>query len=336
MRKERIKTELKIKWRPSIACSQRGAALLILMLLLFVAAMTVVVRGLGKLNFTGQDVAATARELVRAKEAVIAFAVMHADHYPGGAGVGHLMCPDTDSPAFDGSGKPLAPYGIPNAPCGPNAIGRLPHFVVLPSGNPFPLSDFGSGSDRQFWYAVTDAALADPVGGVGNVFNSTTAGNLTADGQGDVVAVLIAPGEPLGGQLRPAVNPAAYLEAENTTAPAFVSGWLADPANFNDMVLAIRRAELLLPITARVAEEMKKHLDSYHTTHGAYPADQAAFAGAFATAPPWLPANNWPAPSVTTYTPLSGDSATLIFAGCGITYTLSFGSMSIGRSEPRC
>ncbi len=261
---------------------------------------------------------------------------MYGDHYPTGAGIGHLPCPDTDTPAFTAGGAPLAPYGIANSPCGANAIGRLPHQVILPSGNPLPLSDHGSGSDRQFWYAVADTFLANPNGGISNTLNSTTAGALTLDGQGDVVAVLIAPGQALAGQSRPGTAAAAYLEAENVAGPVFVSGWPAAPTDFNDVVLAIRRADLLLPMTARVAEEMKKHLDTYHLAGGAYPADQAAFAGAFAAAPPWLAANNWTAATVTTYTKLSGDSATLTFAGCGITYTLTFGSTTMGRSQSHC
>jgi hypothetical protein len=321
---------------PPIFGCQRGAALLIMMLLLFVAAMTVILRGLGGGNLREQEATATSLALAKAKEAVIAFAVMYADNYPAGAGVGHLMCPDTDAPAFDATGNPLAPYGVANSPCGPNAIGRLPHFVTLSSGNPFPLSDHGSGVDRQFWYAVADAALANPAGGLSNIFNSATPGSLTLDGQGDIVAVLIAPGPALSGQSRPGTGPAAYLEAENTLGPVFVTGWPADPQNFNDRVIAVKRSELLLPMTARVAEEMKKHLDAYHVAGGAYPADQAAFAGAFATAPLWLTANHWLQATVTTYTRLSGDSVTLAFSGCGVTYTLTFGSATIGRSQTHC
>ncbi len=327
----------RIGWHLPILRSERGAALLIMLLLLFTVALAVILNGFGNRGIREREDAATAKALMQAKEAVIAFAVMYADNYPvGGAGIGHLMCPDTAAPAFDASGNPLAPYGLPNALCGPNAIGRLPHFVTLPSGNPLPLSDYGSGIDQQFWYAVANAFLANPNGGIPNIVNSTSPGTLSLDGQSDVVAVIIAPGPALGGQNRSGTNPAAYLEAGNSTGPAFVSGWPADPANFNDRVLAIRRSDLLLPMTARVAEEMKKHLDAYHTAGGAYPADQAAFAGAFTGAPPWLATNNWLTATTTTYTLLSGDKATLAFAGCGITYTLTFGSSVVVRSQTHC
>ncbi len=321
---------------PTIFQSDKGAALLIMMLMLFMVSMAVILKGLGNRNNRDRQTVATTKALMQAKEAVIAFAVTHADLYPAGAGVGHLMCPDTDAPAFDASGAPLAPYGPANIPCGPNAIGRLPHYVTLLSGTPLPISDYGSGADQQLWYAVADAFLANPNGGISNIVNSSTPGSLTLDGQSDVVAVLFSPGQALGGQSRPATNPAAYLEAENTAGPVFVSGWPAAPESFNDTVLAIRRSELLLPMTARVAEEMKKHLDAFHLSGGIYPADQAAFAGAFSAAPAWLAANNWLTAAVTTYIPLSGDSASLTFAGCGITYTLTFGSSVISRSQTHC
>ncbi len=317
--------------------STRGSALIIMMLILFMASMAVILKGLGNRSSSREhEKVVTIKALMKAKESVIAFAVMYPDYFPAGAGVGHLMCPDTDPPAFAASGAPLAPYGLPNDPCGPDAIGRLPHFVTLPSGDPFPISDFGAGYDQQFWYAVSDAFLANPNSGVSNVLNSTTSGSLSLDGQSDVVAVLLVPGQALEGQIRQTTTPAAYLEKENISGPVFVSGWPAAPDGFNDRIVAIRRTELLLPMTARVVEEMKKHLDAYHEAGGVYPTDQAAFTASFAAAPPWLTSNNWLLGTTTTYTPLSGDSATLLFSGCGITYTLTFGSSVVGRSQTDC
>lgn len=320
-----------------ISRSQRGAALLIMMLMLFLVAMAVLLKGLGGKNTKLHQEVATSAALAKAKDALIAYAVMYADNYPPvGAGSGHLMCPDTDVPAFDVNGVPLPPYGSPNSPCGPNAIGRLPHFITLPSGTLFPLSDHGSGIDQQFWYAVTDTYIATPNAGVNNTLNSTTPGSLTIDGQGDVVAVIIAPGSTLTGQNRTSGNASDYLEAGNVGGRNFVTSYPADPANFNDKVLAIRRSELIPLITARVAEEIKKHMDAYHVANGAYPADQATFASAFAGAPQWLTTNNWLAVTTTTYTQISSHSATLVFIGCGITYTLTFGTTTLGRNQTHC
>lgn len=308
--------------------SQRGAALLIMMLLLFIVGTAVLLKGLRGTNTQLRQDAAASAAMAKAKEALIAYAVTYGDNYPlSGDGPGHLLCPDTDAPDFAANGVPRVPYGAPNSPCGPNAIGRLPHSVTLPSGNVFPLADHGSGIDQQFWYAVTDAFVATP-----SLLNGTTPGTLTLDGQGDVVAVVVAPGPPVTGQTRPSRNAVDYLEAGNVGGRNFVTGLPADPANFNDKVLTLLRSEMMPLVTARVAEEMKKHLGTYHDANGAYPADQAAFSGVFAGAPQWV--RRWA--ETTVYTPVSSESATLRFNGCGIDYTLTFGVTALIRSQTHC
>ncbi len=296
--------------------SQRGAALLILLMILVVGVMAVLLKGLNNRSLQLRQNAATISALAKAKEALISYAVMYADNYPPtDAGPGHLMCPDTNND------------GLPDSPCGPNAIGRLPRSITLPSGSLFALSNQDSGIDQQFWYALTDNYRNSPAG----VVNSSTTGSLTLDGQGDVVAVIIAPGPPLSSQSRPGSNAMDYLETGNIGGPAFVT---SASGEFNDRVLAVRRSEMMPLITVRVAEEIKKHLDAYHLTYGVYPADSSSFASALSTAPQWFTSNQWL--SVTTYTPISGDNATLSFSTCGITYSLTFGVTGIGRSQTHC
>jgi hypothetical protein len=302
--------------RPLPDSSQRGAALLILLMILVVGVMTVLLKGLNNRSLQLRQHAATISALAKAKEALISYAVTYADNYPPtDAGPGHLICPDTNND------------GLPDSPCGPNAIGRLPRSITLPSGSLFALSDQDSGIDQQFWYALTDAYRNSPAG----VVNSSTMGSLTLDGQGDVVAVIIAPGSSLSSQNRPGNTTVDYLEAVNIGGPAFVT---SASGEFNDRVLAIRRNEMMPLITVRVAEEIKKHLDAYHLTNGVYPADSSSFASALSTAPQWFTANQWL--TVTTYTPISGDNATLRFSACGITYSLTFGVTGIGRSQTHC
>jgi type II secretory pathway pseudopilin PulG len=296
--------------------SQRGAALLILLMILVVGVMAVLLKGFNNRSLQFRQNTATISALAKAKEALISYAVMYADNYPPtDAGPGHLMCPDTNND------------GLPDSPCAPNAIGRLPRSITLPSGTLFPVSDQDSGIDQQFWYALTDAFRNSPAG----VVNSSTLGSLTLDGQGDVVAVIIAPGSSLSGQNRPSTNGTDYLEAGNAGGPAFVT---AASGEFNDRVLAVRRSEMMPMITVRVAEEIRKHLDAYHLTNGVYPADSSSFASALSTAPQWFTANQWL--SVTTYTRISGDKATLRFSACGITYSLTYGGTGIGRSQTHC
>ena len=90
-----------------ISCSQRGAALLIMMLILVMGTMGVLLKGFSARKAQLRQDAATSEALSQAKAALIAYAVLYADNYPPtGAGPGHLMCPDTDAPAFDVNGVP--------------------------------------------------------------------------------------------------------------------------------------------------------------------------------------------------------------------------------------
>ena len=246
--------------RPSITKvlrSQQGAALLILMLALFSVTMAVLLRGLH--NRTGQleRQSATTAALMQAKEALIGYAVVHGDLFPTGPGPGHLPCPDTSPPALAADGSPQPPYGQPNAPCGPGAMGRLPH--TLP-GAAFH-ADFNSAIDQQFWYAVGDPFLANPNTGIDNTLNTTIPAPLNIDGRSDIAAVLIAPGQALPGQNRPGTNPADYLEGANSSGPDFTGSPASSPDTFNDLVVAIDRTEILSPVTARVAEEIRGRLD---------------------------------------------------------------------------
>jgi hypothetical protein len=303
--------------------SQHGAALLIMMLLLFIVSMAVLLKGLNGKNTQLQQQAAVTKALAKARESLIAYALVDPDncHPTTGAGAGHFMCPDTDLPASD-------PNGLPNTPCGPNAIGRLPKMVT-------PLSDFDPGNDQQFWYAVSNSYLGKPPS---NKVNSSTLGSLTVDGQTDVVAVIIAPGAPLAGQNgRPSQNTSDYLEGGNAGGINFITSYPANPDSFNDKVVAIRRSELMPQITERVAKEIKNYLDAYHVTYGSYPANQGIpFTTALAGAPQWLTTNDWLLITRIVYTQLSANSATLSFYNCGITYTLTFGTATLGRSQNHC
>jgi hypothetical protein len=106
--------------------SQQGAALLILMLALFMVTMTVLLKGLNNRGGQLERQTATIAALMQAKEALIGYAVV--------VNGGVLPCPETSTP-----------------PCEPFAIGRLPQSLL---DDPSFLADFGSGIDQQFWYGV--------------------------------------------------------------------------------------------------------------------------------------------------------------------------------------
>ncbi len=96
--------------------------------------------------------------------------------------------------------------------------------------------------------------------------NSASAGTLAVDANDDVVAVIIAPGAQLPGQLRSngsTYTPAAWLEGENTSAgdnrfTRIVSGAA------NDTVMTITRAELMREVEKVVNKEVANALVSYH------------------------------------------------------------------------
>lgn len=299
--------------------SQRGVVVIILFMILFMAGASLFLTYVNNNVVNQQADTATMQAMRDVKDALISYAVLHGDYYgAAGAGPGHLPCPDTNGNAAE------------NVPCGTNALGRLPESITLPSGAVFPLSTYNSGIDEQLWYGLADSARRSPAA----AFNTSTTSNLTLDGQGGVAAVLIAPGEGLPSQSRGNNNDANYLEAGNAGGPDFVSNNPADPENFNDRVLSISIAEIMSPVTARVAETMKVQLDNFHTTNGNYPVDQATFNTAFGAAPAWLAANNWLA--ITSYVQVDGDTATLVFAGCNITYTLSNPAGTITRASSQC
>lgn len=303
----------------SSAASQRGIALLILFIMLFMVGSSVFLTVLNN-NVTRLQADSSVQQSLRtAREALIAFAVLHGDYYgAAGAGPGHLPCPDSNG------------NGAENVPCNAVTLGRLPESITVPSGNVYPQNADLAGFDQQLWYAVSPAFRRSTPG----VVNTTTVGTLSLDGRSGLAAVLIAPGEPLATQSRPSNNDANYLEAGNVGGPNFVSNNPADPDNFNDRVIAIHAREILAPVSARVAETIKQRLDAYHSSNGQYPPDAGEFAVAMSSAPAWFASNLWNSNS--NYTFLTATTASVSFNGCAIVYTLDQTTPTITRTGQQC
>lgn len=290
--------------------AQRGVLVLLMFAVLFMAGASLFI------TFANNNVVAlknseqSIEALQSAKASLIAYAVLHAEHYgAAGAGPGHLPCPDTNGD------------GIEDTPCGNNALGRIPQSVVATnSGDTILLSDYNFGIDQQLWYALANPARRTPV----SAFNSTTATTHTLDGRANMAAILIAPGEALSSQSRPSNNRVNYLEGDNSAGTTFISNDGSGPTSFNDRAVGITVEEIMIPVTARVAETIKSQVDAYHGVNGQYPPDDLEFATAVATAPAWFATNSWnDTAAVTTYTQLSATTASLVFTGCaGITYNL--------------
>lgn len=290
---------------------QRGVVLLAFFIVLFLGAAGAIITVLDNNTVDQRRNANTMNAMRAAKEALIAYAVLYSENYSvAGSGPGYLPCPDSNGD------------GLENAPCGSNSLGRLPSLITLPSGSDFPLSVYGANVDEQFWYSVSDTFRRSPLG----VLNSTALSTVTLDTQSRIAAVIIAPGPATGGQARPSNIAARYLEANNTTAPNFVSSDPVNPTLFNDRVLPITIDEIMTPITRKVADLIQIHLDAFHVLSPlGYPLTQLDFNAMLllAPVPAWFNVNGWPL--ITNYTRVSADQATLTFTGCAnVSYQLFY------------
>lgn len=293
---------------------QRGVVLLALFAILFIAGAGVLISVLDSNAVTQRRNNNTASGMRDAKEALIAYATLYGEYYSAtNAGPGYLPCPDSNND------------GLEDNPC--VSLGRLPQSIVLPlpNGSIFSLSNYNADIDEQFWYGVADVFRRDSLAGL----NSSTISGMTLDGQGSIVAVLIAPGPSNGTQSRPSNVSSRYLEDGNTAAPSFVSSAIVNPELFNDRVLTITIDEIMGPVTRQIADILKVELDVYHAANLQYPADQTAFDNLFIApaipvpVPAWVTANGWLA--ISNYTYVSDDRATLTFTGCAnIIYTVDY------------
>ena len=238
---------------------QRGVAgfVLVLILLLTASALLAVSKpSQGTVERERVD------RLLRAKHALIAYAVNYAHNYgPSGAGPGHLPCPD-----IKGQGSPT--------PCKAGALGLMPRQFAMGNGK---RSDILAGDfyyQYPIWYQTAPAFrnLA-PQGNLGGatIVNPAVNALLAVDGLSDVVAVLIDPGVTVADQERLNIDQGgftveAYLEGENGNQDmvfAFQSG--------NDIVVPIRRAEFMPLVRRWVASWVYKALRQYQKKHGVLP-----------------------------------------------------------------
>jgi len=233
---------------------QCGAALLVFMLILIVGAGYLF---LGKLNGHYSPWARTPdtyAALKQAKAALIGYAVSYPDRINAAKGPGYLPCPDRDNDGL------LTTEGSCSQAGGTN-IGRFPWKYL-------GTDELRDSSGARLWYAVSNNYRFNPQL---EPLNSETPGQFTLDGAGDIVAVLIAPGEALSGQNRDTGPNAAgnYLEDDNADLDtAFVS---RAAGAFNDRVMTITRQELMQAVERRVLAEAGNAIENYRTSYGRYP-----------------------------------------------------------------
>lgn len=270
---------------------QQGQAILILVLVLFLAGVSFLVHALSQTDIRNRQAAQTAQALAEAKAALIGRAA--SDTAPGMPQPlpGSLPCPDINNDGIadtttGGGGIVCVEY-----------LGRLPWKTL-------GLADIRDGSGERLWYALSQNFRDSPV----NVhINSTTAGQLNITGSmstNQAIAIIIAPGPALAGQIRDSANqnhPSNYLEGSNALG-GINTNYISGPPSptFNDHLLPITSRDLFSVVEKRVAAEIAAELNQYFTSYHDYPASLGD-PRLTLTFPGWVTNNNWTSAGVATY-----------------------------------
>jgi hypothetical protein len=227
---------------------QRGYAMLGVIAAVGVATMAVVVTSLSATAVRNDQGRRDSNALALAKQALIASAAS-SNLRPGS-----LPCPDVDN---DGLSDQIG--NNPAAAC-TNFIGRLPWQTL-------GLPDLRDAAGERLWYVVS-ANFQDIAA---NRINSGTTGELSVrDGEQvtpGVVAIVTAPGKPIGSQQRDTANinsASNYLETYSTeTQTATVRVY---DATHNDHLAAITPADIFALVERRVVKEVQKSLQNYYVS----------------------------------------------------------------------
>ena len=235
---------------PGYRCS-RGAALLAFVLVLITASTWVLLSDLNMHSDVYARRADSGLALNQARQALLSYAMNYPELRANPEkGPGFLPCPDRNN-----DGRPES-----NCASGTGTtLGRLP-FSIL------GLDDPRDSSGERLWYALSPDFRNTRSNQA--LINSETPGQLNVDGTGDLVALVMAPGSPVGNQFaRPSNNPADYLEGDNAHVADGVFSALAG----NDQLAVITRAELMSVVEQRVINELRATLARYRAEHSAYP-----------------------------------------------------------------
>jgi len=201
----------------------------------------------------------TLDSLLAAKQALMAYAVNYADNYGHNTrgGTGRLPCPALDR------------FSSPATRCSANSIGYLPS-VWLRDGQLMEIDYLERFLKQDIWYAVSTDHRFNPA------FNHLSpvrgTGLLTVDSDQDVVAVLIAPGVSGVNQSRESNGQSIaqlldeYLEGENADQDGVFT--LTERL---DILVPIRRNELMPLMERRVLGYVKQWLQEYKEQFGYYP-----------------------------------------------------------------
>lgn len=208
--------------------AQQGAALLLLLLITVVAASSIFVTTLRQ---TTTQIALdknrqTRDALARAKEGLIGYALTYSEQQNQGQPQGFLPCPDRN-------GDGTATVSAGETPCGGSGLSVIGWLPWRQLGLP-PLRD---GDGECLWYALSGTYKNN----VKTSLTSDTDGQfIVRDGSGTMVigasaseqaiAIIFAPGAPLGGQNRNTTSTLTECASQNAADPSNQSANYLDPA----------------------------------------------------------------------------------------------------------
>jgi len=269
----------------AIVIHQRGAALLIFLLIGVIAALSLMLNHLGpRTNTLGRQF--TIRALAQAKDAIIGWSASHSTT------PGMLPCPEDITLIGNPNKEGQAQSGCSDTS---PSVGRLPWRTLK---IPQLLDDAG----EPLWYAVSPGFRSP------SKINGSSLGQLAIDGSpNSVVAVIFSPGPPLARQNRtiptPALPPdiAQYLEGYDLSGKgSFISSGAANL--FNDRLLTITRDEFFRVVDRRILSELRgdegSGLISYYSDTGAFPPEGSDLSSIFPSllstaATNFMSNNNW-------------------------------------------
>lgn len=239
---------------------QSGVVLLGIMLLLLLASGQFLIAYASRFANSQERELITGATLQQARDALI-FRATTDENRPGS-----MPCPDfaTNNPGKNVPGDGVADLLVGNA-C-PSYVGLLPWRTL-------DLPDLRDASGERLWYVLSpNFRDSDAV-----AINNTTVSTLSVDGEGNIAALIIAPGSALTGQSRPSKNPADYLDKQNSLA-AIANGesYFSGPASeaFNDRVAILKTSVLFSAVSQKILAEIRYayivggQLEPYVDTNG--------------------------------------------------------------------
>ncbi len=245
---------------------QGGMALIMLVFVLCLFSLSLWLKRLDSANANIQRTAITYQALANAQNALVSYA-MSSDSVTTETSPrpGNFPCPDANG---DGSEE---------GTCSASNLGRIPWKTL---GLTEDMVRDGSG--EVIWYSVSGNFRRRNI--VANRISSDTKGTLMVfsdDGTTSLtpagwegVAVVIAPGPPVNGQVRGNDTAANFLESKNGINNATVGGPFIDATEtdvYNDKILVIRTQNFMPQIEQRVARELKTLLQNYYAANHVYP-----------------------------------------------------------------